>query len=161
MPHPFIPTTQLYIPHVSHHHLKRAPRAQLMPPLAPPSTPNAKIGNPTPPPHHQTRTSVERRNRSPGKPPTPSKITPHVTYPIPSRVPRHGVTRVQVSPPFLENPPSTYSLSPAIPSHPRVARHPTQARARNLCGRVRWYTASWMSRVAARTSNYSQLAKHC
>ena len=123
--------------HVSHHHLKCAPRAQPTPPPVPPSTPNAKIGDPTPPPHYRTRTSVERRNGSPGKQPTPSKITPHVTYPTPSRVPRHGVTRVQVSPPFLENPPSPYPLPPAIHSRPRVARHPTRARARNLCGRVR------------------------
>ena len=110
--------------------------AQPTPPPAPPSTPNTKIGDPTPPPHYRTQTSVERRNRSPGKQPTPSKITPHDTYPTPSCVSCHGITRVQVSPPFLENPPSPYPLPPAISNHPRVAHHPIRARARNLCGRV-------------------------
>jgi len=143
--------------HVSHHHLKRALRAQPTPSPAPPLTPNANIGDPTPPPHHRTRTPVERRNGSPGKHPTPSKITPHVTYPTPSHVRRHGVTRVQ-GPPFLENP-HRLTHCPQ-PSPATLARHVTR-RGPGRGTSVGEYAASWTSKVVARTCNYSQLAKDC
>ena len=70
--------------HVSHHHLKRATRAQPTPPPAPPLIPNANIGDPTPPPHHRTRTPVERRNGSPGKQAHPLENHPvrHIPYPV-------------------------------------------------------------------------------
>ena len=142
MPHPFIPTTQLYIPHVSHHHLKRAPRAQPMPPPAPQTRKLA-----TQPHRHVTECERQWNDATgPQVSSPPLRKSPRMSH-TPSRMPHHG----QVSPPTLESPPprTSHTISPRVPhcgltqaqvSPPslenRLSPYPPSSRARDLCGRV-------------------------